>query len=102
MIQADQIPALLAQQIGCFPSVEKVILFGSRARGDFDKTSDIDLAVACPGADFEEWSRIEAMEQSPITIMPINIRRYENLKGMIRALVDKEGKVLYERSQIED
>lgn len=25
--------------------VEKVILFGSRARGDFHRTSDIDLAV---------------------------------------------------------
>jgi predicted nucleotidyltransferase len=26
--------------------VKKVILFGSRARGDFKKTSDIDIAVA--------------------------------------------------------
>ena len=25
--------------------VEKVILFGSRARGDFKKTSDIDIAI---------------------------------------------------------
>ena len=25
--------------------VEKVLLFGSRARGDFKRTSDIDLAV---------------------------------------------------------
>jgi hypothetical protein len=27
-ITATDIPHLLAQQIGCFPSVEKVILFG--------------------------------------------------------------------------
>ena len=26
-------------------SIDKVILFGSRARGDFRRTSDIDLAV---------------------------------------------------------
>ena len=31
----------IAQKCG----VRKVILFGSRARGDFKKTSDIDLAV---------------------------------------------------------
>jgi len=34
----------LAQQY----EIEKVILFGSRARGDFYKTSDIDLA-SCGG-----------------------------------------------------
>ena len=27
-------------------NIEKVILFGSRARGDYRKTSDIDLAVS--------------------------------------------------------
>ena len=31
------------------PEVERVILFGSRARGDFKKTSDIDLAVYFKG-----------------------------------------------------
>ena len=30
--------------------IEKVILFGSRARGDFRRTSDIDIAVT--GGDF--------------------------------------------------
>ena len=31
-------------------NIKKVILFGSRARGDFKRTSDIDLAVG--GGDF--------------------------------------------------
>ena len=31
--------------LACKYHVEKVILFGSRARGDFKSTSDIDLAV---------------------------------------------------------
>ena len=54
--------------------IEKVILFGSRARGDFRRTSDIDIAVT--GGDFarfaldvdEETSTllefIEAVDQS--------------------------------------
>ncbi len=32
----------------------KVILFGSRARGDFRRTSDIDLAVT--GGDFDRFA----------------------------------------------
>ncbi len=34
--------------------VKRVILFGSRARGDFRRTSDIDLAVE--GGNFERFS----------------------------------------------
>ena len=34
--------------------VEKVILFGSRARGDFRRTSDIDIAVT--GGDFARFA----------------------------------------------
>ncbi|MGL4988651.1 MAG: nucleotidyltransferase family protein [Cetobacterium sp.] len=28
-----------------FPEIEKIIIFGSRARGDFKRTSDIDIAL---------------------------------------------------------
>ena len=35
--------------------IEKVILFGSRARGDFRRTSDIDIAVT--GGDFARFAR---------------------------------------------
>ncbi|MGL5355014.1 MAG: nucleotidyltransferase family protein [Cetobacterium sp.] len=28
-----------------FPEIEKIIIFGSRARGDFRRTSDIDIAL---------------------------------------------------------
>ena len=34
--------------------IEKVILFGSRARGDFRRTSDIDIAVT--GGDFVRFA----------------------------------------------
>ena len=36
--------------------IEKVILFGSRARGDFRRTSDIDIAVT--GGDFASSPKI--------------------------------------------
>ena len=39
--------------------IEKVILFGSRARGDYQKTSDIDLAVVSKQATHSEQNLIE-------------------------------------------
>lgn len=37
--------SLLVSVFKSFPKVKKVILFGSRAKGDFHSGSDIDLAV---------------------------------------------------------
>jgi predicted nucleotidyltransferase len=33
-----------------FPGVEKIILYGSRARGDHQHGSDIDLAIDAPSS----------------------------------------------------
>ena len=39
-----------------FSSVNKIILYGSRARGDFREGSDIDLAVDAPNMTTREFS----------------------------------------------
>ncbi len=61
-------PAVLEALRGTFaryPAIEQVLLFGSRARGDFDTGSDIDLAVLAPQMAVEEfarlWSDIDAL-----------------------------------------
>ena len=56
--------------------VKKVILFGSRARGDFKAKSDIDLAVQ--GGDFDI----------------INLD--EEIQSELRESIEKEGKIVYE------
>jgi predicted nucleotidyltransferase len=50
--------AVMVEQIRRSRSVERIILFGSRARGDHHERSDIDLGIACPGASPEEWAAI--------------------------------------------
>ena len=47
-------------------SVSQVILFGSRARGDFRRTSDIDLAVL--GGDFDRFALDVEEETSTLVI----------------------------------
>lgn len=80
----------LAQQYG----IEKVILFGSRARGDFYKTSDIDIA-SC-GGDFLRFSL--DVEEETSTLLQYDI---VNLDGAVseelRESIFKEGRTLYEK-----
>ena len=73
--------------------VKKVILFGSRARGDYKRTSDIDLAVL--DGDFARFSLDVDEETSTLLeydIVDLNSSVQEALLQSIR----EEGKVLYE------
>ena len=75
-------------------NIEKVILFGSRARGDYRKTSDIDLAVsggriAHFQADIEE--EVSTLLSFDIVYMDGSVQ--EELVDPIK----REGKVLYEK-----
>ena len=66
--------------------IEKVILFGSRARGDFRRTSDIDIAVT--GGDFAETSTLLEYDI-------VNLDR--DMQDELRESIEKEGRILYEK-----
>lgn len=53
----EKIRAVLAG----FPEVEKAVLYGSRAKGNFKTGSDIDLTLEGPGLTRKTLSRIEDM-----------------------------------------
>lgn len=74
--------------------LEKVILFGSRARGDHRARSDIDLAVS--GGDIVQFS-LRAEEELP-TLLSFDI---VNLDGAVQPellrSIQREGSILYEK-----
>ena len=50
-----------------FPGVKKIILYGSRARGDYRQGSDIDIAIDAPDMTSREFSQIwNAVDDLPI------------------------------------
>lgn len=74
--------------------IEKVILFGSRARGDFRRTSDIDIAVE--GGNFERFALDVDEDTSTLLefdIVNLNKEMQQELWDSIRM----EGKTLYEK-----
>lgn len=75
-------------------NINKVILFGSRARGDFRRTSDIDLAVE--GGDFERF--VLDVNEETSTLLEYDIVDLDrDMQPELREFIKKEGRVLYEK-----
>ena len=75
-------------------SIEKVVLFGSRARGDYHRASDIDLAVY--GGDIVNFSLdVEEVTSTLLTFDVVDLNK--SLQTEFRESIEREGKILYEK-----
>ncbi len=79
------------------PSVEKVILYGSRAMGNFEKGSDIDLAVVGENVTFSDIAHIHAtLENESPTLLWFDVLHYNRIKNdKLRQQIDLYGKSIY-------
>lgn len=75
-------------------SISKVILFGSRARGDFKRTSDIDLAVS--GGSFERFA-LDVNEDTSTLLMFDIVDLDREMQPELKESIEREGVVLYEK-----
>lgn len=75
-------------------NVQKVVLFGSRARGNFKEKSDIDLAVQ--GGDFIRFM-LDVNEETSTLLKFDIINLDEEIQGELREAIKKEGKIVYKK-----
>jgi predicted nucleotidyltransferase len=89
----------LARRLAAHSAVERVWLFGSRARGDNFERSDIDLAIEAPGMDRYDWLKIalDFGDEAP-TLLSIDLIRLEEAPEHLRQDIREEGILLYERA----
>lgn len=74
--------------------LNRVILFGSRARGDFRKTSDIDLAVT--GGNIAAFAL--DVEEETSTLLKFDVVNLDlSVQEELLDSIQKEGKVIYEK-----
>jgi uncharacterized protein len=79
------------------PFVKSVYLFGSRARGDARSKSDIDLAVNCPDASFQQWQEVLDIIEDADTLLGIDVVRYDHLgDSVFKHKIDESRVVVYE------
>lgn len=95
----DLPPAIetLVQRIARNPRVTRVILFGSRARGDNAPRADVDLAVDAPEGDSQDWADAMAAVEDAPTLLAIDLVWLPDAPQELRNEVELEGIVLYER-----
>ena len=74
--------------------LDKVVLFGSRARGDFHRTSDIDLAVW--GGRIARFA-LDIDEETSTLLKYDVVDMGQDVSADLLASVRKEGRVLYEK-----
>ena len=71
-----------------------MILFGSRARGDFRRTSDIDLAVK--GGDFINFA-LDVDEETSTLLMFDFVDLNRSIQQELRENIEREGRIIYEK-----
>ena len=97
MIMKIDIPDVVLKDIAAFAennSVEKVVLFGSRARGTNTERSDVDLAVY--GGDFDSfyWNITDNVN-SLLSFDVINADK--NISDELKKEIARDGIVIYEK-----
>ena len=82
---------------------EKIILFGSAARGDMNRHSDVDLLVIKEGGD--PWTvmgdiygnlRGVGAAVDAIVVTPAQVERYKDSHALVIKPALREGRIVYE------
>ena len=80
------------------PEIQKILLFGSRARGDNSERSDIDLAVYAKGS---ISTFIEEIELMTTTLLEYDITHITELtEDYFLEQINRDGIVIYEKNSI--
>ena len=82
---------------------ERIILFGSAARGEMGRNSDVDLLIVKDGADALDlmariYRRLHGVGAAvdAIVVSPADVERYKDSHALVIKPALKEGRVVYE------
>ena len=89
------------KEISALNFVDRIILYGSRARGDHKERSDIDIAIDCNKANENDWLTVLNILDRIETLLKIDCVRYDTLMetNPLKKSIDKEGLILYSKEQ---
>ncbi len=80
--------------------VECIYLFGSRARGDAEERSDIDIAILCPDKDKAAWFALLAAIEQAETLLEIDVVNFSEAAQTLQQRILDEGIKIYDASEI--
>ncbi|MTK10604.1 MAG: nucleotidyltransferase domain-containing protein [Clostridiaceae bacterium] len=79
-----------------YEHVEKVLVFGSRARGEYKNNSDIDIAIFGSMLDKKGFNAIESDIRELNTVLDFDIVHFEDLSKLsLKSNIIKDGVEIY-------
>ena len=87
----------LLDRLGHLQGVERVFLFGSRARGDAAPRSDFDLAIDAPSLSDAQWGQVEEMVEGAETLYKIDCVWLQKASQEMKSNILRDAKVLFQR-----
>jgi predicted nucleotidyltransferase len=96
---SDNAHQTLLSTFRLYPEVKKVIVYGSRAKGNFSARSDIDLVIRDSQVSMNKLGEIrDQLEESDFPYL-VDLQIYEDItnENLIEH-IKRVGKVIYERS----
>jgi predicted nucleotidyltransferase len=98
---ADPVVDFLIREARSLRAIEKLLLFGSRARGDAQERSDYDIAVFAPTMTHAVWAEWkDKLTSTAPTLLALDfVLVTPDLSESLRENIDKEGRVLYVKDQ---
>ena len=96
--QIERTRKILALLYNQFSDIQKVILFGSRARGDEEERSDIDVAIDADHMDLAKWNEICLFKDEHLdTLLSVDLIWIQHAPVGLKQRIAKEGVLLFER-----
>lgn len=87
------------KDIAKLPFVEEIWLYGSRARGDNQERSDIDIAIVCKNATNTDWHNVVEITENADTLLKIDCVRFDILSDSdkLKHNIELHKYVIYQR-----
>ena len=98
-IKLEHLKKILGLLKELFPELQRVILYGSRARGEFSQGADIDLALDC-GEKIENPRRLqEAADVLNVlrSIYKCDTVDYSQAKDLFLGLINQDGIIVWNK-----
>lgn len=99
-------PATLDKLISVFvlhPAIESVLIYGSRAKGNYRPGSDIDLTIKCAAIPFAEFMQIEDQIDDLMLPYSVDLSQYRQIENAdLVAHIDRVGVAVYVRDMERD
>ncbi len=87
----------IKEVFAAFPKVRQVILFGSRAKGNYKTGSDIDLAIIGDNVLFEDILEIDARLEQLGLLYKFDLKNFKEINDPeVTAHIKRAGKIIFQ------